>query len=393
MRARKLKKRTAPETPPRLRSYHNSMANLSIGIVGLPNVGKSTLFQALTAVAVPADNYPFCTIKSNIGVVEVPDPRLDRIHAMVDQDRERVPAVVEFVDIAGLVEGAAQGEGLGNRFLAQIRETSAVAHVVRAFEDESVVRTGGASTDPWHDREIVEMELALADLETVARRREAVEKKARAGDREAGELAALLERVENHLDRGEPMRTQPLTAGGTEMIAGLHLLTAKPTLYVLNVDESALTEEPTALRRFRERVSEADPGARCVTISAKLEAELALLPAGERAEYMEVLGLQESGLDRLIREGYDLLGLETFFTIGETEVHAWTVRAGALAPEAAGKVHSDFERGFIRAETIGFDEFRKVGSMKEARSRGLVRSEGKEYVVQDGDILFFRSAV
>lgn len=367
------------------------MADLSIGIIGLPNVGKSTLFQALTSVPVPAENYPFCTIDPNVGVVEVPDPRLDRIHALAGR-RDRVPAVVEFVDIAGLVEGASRGEGLGNRFLHHVREASALAHVVRAFEDESVVRVGGAPADPVGDREIVETELALADLETVGRRRERVEKQARSGEREAERELRLLERTEARLDRGEPARREPLDETERTLVRSLSLLTLKPTMYVLNVGEEALAEEPADVRRFREALARADPEAPCLAICARLEAEVAQLPPGERAEYLRALGAEESGLDRLVRAGYDLLGLHTFFTIGDTEVRAWTVRAGSRAPEAAGKVHSDFQRGFIRAETIGYEEFVAAGSLGEARSRGTVRSEGKDYVVRDGDIILFRAA-
>ncbi|MFQ5679730.1 MAG: redox-regulated ATPase YchF [Gemmatimonadota bacterium] len=368
------------------------MANLAIGIIGLPNVGKSTLFQALTAVEVAAENYPFCTIDPNVGLVEVPDPRLDRIHEIAGEGKARVPAVVEFVDIAGLAEGASRGEGLGNRFLHHVREADALLHVVRAFEDESVVRTGGASTDPLRDREIVETELALADLETVGRGKSRRARKVRGGEKEAAAELELLERVEAELDAGEPVRRLALRPEEEKTLRPLGLLTGKPVMFVLNVGESGLAEEAPPVRRFRETLEATDPGTPCLVISAELEAEVAQLPPGERAEYLRLLGLEESGLGRVVRTGYDLLGLRTFFTIGDAEVRAWTVPAGARAPEAAGRVHTDFERGFIRAETVGCEEFLAAGSLKEARKRGLVRSEGKEYVVQDGEILLFRAA-
>ena len=367
------------------------MANLSIGIIGLPNVGKSTLFRALTSVAVPAENYPFCTIDPNVGVVEVPDPRLDRLHELV-KEKDRVPEVVEFVDIAGLVRGASKGEGLGNRFLSHVREVDALAHVVRVFDDARVVRAEG-SADPVSDLDVIETELALADLEVVTRRRERAEKKARTGDPDAEEQVALLERVERRLDAGEPARREALTEPEEARLRSFNLLTLKPTMYVLNVGEERLGRESEEERRVREAIEARDPEAEVVKISARLEAEVAEMPPGERNEFLDALGLEESGLDRLIRAGHRLLGLQTFFTLGENEVRAWTVPAGARAPEAAGRVHSDFERGFIRAETISWDTFAEVGSMKAARNRGLVRSEGKEYVVRDGDILLFRSGV
>lgn len=366
------------------------MAQLSIGIIGLPNVGKSTLFQALTAVAVPAENYPFCTIDPNIGVIEVPDPRLDRLHEMLPP-REKVSPVVEFVDIAGLVAGASRGEGLGNRFLHHVREADALVHVVRVFDDPTVVQPEGTS-DPVEGLGIIETELALADLEVVAKRRQTAERKARTGHEEEAGLVRLLERLERRLDRGEPARAEGLSEDELKRLGSLALLTLKPVMYVLNVEEPGGSAEHPLEDRVRNWLEERDSEAFVLSESARLEAEIVQLPPGERAEYAQALGLEELGLNRLIRAGYGLLGLHTFFTIGESEVRGWTVRIGAHAPEAAGKVHTDFERGFIRAETIHFEDFVGAGSLKTARDRGLIRSEGKDYVVQDGDILFFRTS-
>lgn len=365
------------------------MPNLSIGIIGLPNVGKSTLFRALTSVAVPTENYPFCTIDPNVGVVEVPDPRLDRL-AELAAPRRPIPPVVEFVDIAGLVRGASRGEGLGNRFLHHVREADALAHVLRVFEDERVVRPA-VSSGPLEDLETVETELALADLEVVSRRLERVEKRARTGDHDAAAEADLLRRIERRLDGGEPARREPLEEAERGALRSLNLLTLKPSMYVLNVDEAGVGRETREERRLREAIHGRYPEAPVLSIAARLEAEVAELAPEERRDYLKALGLPESGLDRLIRAGYRLLGLETFFTIGDDEVRAWTIRRGARAPEAAGTVHTDFSKGFIRAETIPFEEFERAGSMREARGRGMVRSEGKEYVVQDGDILLFRT--
>lgn len=352
-------------------------------------MGKSTLFRALTSVAVPAENYPFCTIDPNVGVVEVPDPRLRALAPLV-APRVVIPAVVEFVDIAGLVKGASRGEGLGNRFLHHVREADALVHVLRGFTDGTVARPED-STDPVGDLEVVETELALADLEVVSRRLEKVGRHARSGDREAAREASVLERLEARLEIGEPARNEPLEEE-RGAARSLNLLTLKPTMYVLNLEENARDEETSELQRLRQAVDRREKEAPVLGISARLEAELAQLPESERQEYMEAMGVVESGLDRLVRAGYRLLGLQTFFTIGEEEARAWTVRMGARAPEAAGRVHSDFERGFIRAETISFEEFVTAGSLKEARSRGLVRSEGKDYVVRDGDILLFRAS-
>lgn len=366
------------------------MSKLSIGIVGLPNVGKSTLFEALTAVSVPAENYPFCTIDPNVGVVEVPDPRLAALAEMVRPPRT-VANVVEFVDIAGLVAGASRGEGLGNKFLQNIREVDAVAHVVRCFEDPSVVATGDLE-NPSSDREIVELELELADLETVLRALDKAERRERSGDKEAGVFAGALRRLRDALDGGVPARRVELEPEEGRPVRSLGLLTAKPVMYVANVDEHELERGSPHTAKLRAAVAEYDPEAPVVEICARLEVELQTLEPEERVEYMAELGLEEGGLSRLVRAGFHLLGLQTFFTIGEHEVRAWTLRRDARAPEAAGRVHTDFQRGFIRAETIAFDDFARVGSMKAAREKGLVRSEGKEYVVQDGDILLFRTS-
>lgn len=365
------------------------MANLSIGIVGLPNVGKSTLFRALTSVAVPAENYPFCTIDPNVGVVEVPDERLWRLAEIVPAERVE-PTVVEFVDIAGLVEGASRGEGLGNQFLQHIREVDAVAHVIRCFEDDRVARPT-SDADPMRDREVVEAELALADLDVVERRRERVAKKARTGTEGAEEELELLDRVHDALERGVPARLLDLDDEERKRLQGFQLLTMKPLMYVLNVDEEALDGGSSVVEGFESTVRSEEPGAICVRVAARLEAEVAELPEDERRVFLEAHGLDRSGLDRLVRAGYRLLGLQTFFTWNDEELRAWTVRAGACAPEAAGRVHTDFEKGFIRAETIAWDAFLEVGSMKRAREEGRVRSEGKDYVVEDGDILLFRA--
>jgi ribosome-binding ATPase len=366
------------------------MSKLSIGIVGLPNVGKSTLFQALTSVAVPAENYPFCTIDPNFGVVEVPDPRLQRLGEIVRPPR-LVANVVEFVDIAGLVAGASKGEGLGNKFLQHIREVDAIAHVVRCFEDPSVVNTGHLE-DPDQDRAVVELELEIADLETVSRALDKAERRERSGDKESLVAAGALRRVRDALDAGVPARRVPLDDEEARWVKSLGLLTRKPVLYVANVDEEEIAAGSPHTRRLAEIARRADPEAEVVEVCAKLEAELLALDPEDRPEFLAAHGLGESGLARLIRTGFRLLGLQTFFTLGEHEVRAWTVRRGAKAPEAAGRVHTDFERGFIRAETIAYDDFIEAGSMKRARELGRMRLEGKDYVVRDGDVLLFRAA-
>lgn len=366
---------------------------LKVGIVGLPNVGKSSLFNALTAVGAPAENYPFCTVDPNVGTVEVPDARLDRIHELVGPPN-RVPTVIQFVDIAGLVTGASEGEGLGNTFLGHIREVDAIAHVVRCFDDPDVTHVLG-SVDPVRDREIVETELALADLETVLRRIERVEKKARSGEKDAIREMAVLEEIHRVLSDGSPVRALHLDGDTRKAVRGYGLLTAMPVLYVANVAESDLPEGENAwTRELREAVARDAPDARAaekiVPISSRVEAELAELPGEERLLFLKELGLGEAGLDRVIHEAYKLLGLVTFFTTGDKETRAWTVHEGSRAPEAAGVIHTDFQRGFIRAETIHHDDFVRIGSWKKARDEGLIRAEGKDYVVHDGDIMLFR---
>lgn len=361
---------------------------LRLGIVGPPNVGKTTLFNALARAHAPAENYPFCTVEPNVGVVEVPDPRLDRLFEILGPPR-KVPATVEFFDIAGLVEGASRGEGLGNRFLAHIREVDAIVHVVRCFESGAVSHVAGA-VDPVRDRGIVQAELALADLETVEKALDRATREARSGDREAQAEARVLEAVRDRLARGEPARAAAKVEAARDALRGLHLLTAKPVLYVANVGEPAAADADPRVAALRSAVSAEEPDARVLPLAVEWEAEWAELEPQERAELLALAGLSEPGLPRLIRESYALLELLTFFTFNEKEVRAWTVRRGARAPEAAGAIHTDFERGFIRAEVIGYEEFARVGSMKEARDQGKVRGEGKDYVVQDGDIVLFR---
>jgi len=363
---------------------------LRLGIVGLPNVGKSTLFNALTSSkAAAAENYPFCTVEPNVGVVEVPDPRLDRLFELV-RPKKKVPAVVEFVDIAGLVRGASQGEGLGNQFLSHIREVDAIVHVIRCFEDPDVVHVMGP-VDPVRDHDVITSELALADLSVVERRLEKTRKTARAGDKAAQLELVVLERVLSELDAGRGAREAGETDDAVRFLRQLGLLTAKPILYAANVNEDDLAAGGGAwIGRLRAAVQSHHEEAEIVAFSAKFEAELAELSGEERAEYLASAGVREPGLDRLIHAGYHLLGLQTFFTVGENEVRAWTMPRGGTAFDAAGEIHSDFQRGFIRAETVAYEEFVRVGSYKTAREQGLVRSEGRDYVVQDGDILLFR---
>ncbi len=355
------------------------------GIVGLPNVGKSTLFNALTRAGIAAENYPFCTIDPNVGVVPVPDPRLDALAAIV-HPKQIVPTTIEFVDIAGLVAGASKGEGLGNQFLAHIREVDALAHVVRCFEDPDVVHVAG-KVDPAADIEVIHTELALADLDTVERALAKVGKAAKVGDKDAKPHAALLERIRDALDQGEPARALEYDVEERALLHGLHLLTLKPVLYLANVAEDGFQHNPSLDRVCT--LAEAE-NAEAVAICAAIEAEIVELEPDDRAEFLESMGIEEPGLNRLIRAGYHLLGLRTFFTAGPKEVRAWTVTAGATAPQAAGRIHSDFERGFIRAEVIHYDDYIRHQGEHGAKDAGKLHVEGKDYVVQEGDVVHFR---
>jgi GTP-binding protein YchF len=359
--------------------------SVKCGIVGLPNVGKSTLFNALTEAGIQAENYPFCTIDPNVGIVPIPDPRLDKLAEIV-KPQKIINTTMEFVDIAGLVEGASKGEGLGNKFLAHIRETDAICMVVRCFDDDNVVHVSG-SVDPLRDIEVINTELALADLETVEKAINRVAKVAKSGDKDAREKLTFIELVRTHLDAGKLVITMDLDEDRRQVINELHLLTAKPVMYVANVKEDGFENNPY-LDAVRQRADE--EGAQVVALCAAIEAELVELDPEERREYLEELGFDEPGLNRVIRAGYRLLGLQTYFTAGEKEVRAWTVPVGATAPQAAGAIHTDFEKGFIRAETIAYDQFIACNGEHGAREAGKLRLEGKDYIVQDGDVMHFR---
>jgi GTP-binding protein YchF len=358
---------------------------IKCGIVGLPNVGKSTLFNALTRAQIAAENYPFCTIDPNVGVVPVPDPRLNALAEIVKPERI-LPATVEFVDIAGLVAGASKGEGLGNKFLSHIRETDAIAHVVRCFEDDDVVHVAGR-IKPLDDIEVINTELALADLDTVERGLLRAEKAAKAGDKDAIKLRDLLKKLREHLDSGQPARSFIRDPDERRILHELHLITLKPLMYVANVAENGFTNN-AHLDSVRELAVKEN--AEVVAVCAAIEAEIAQLEEADRAEFLNELGLEEPGLNRVIRAGYTLLGLQTYFTAGVKEVRAWTVRIGATAPQAAGVIHTDFEKGFIRAEVIAYEDFIGHKGEQGAKEAGKLRLEGKEYIVREGDVMHFR---